>query len=123
LEAAGSNAIVQSICQADFSPALDAIIEKIASALGGACLPRDLVAGAEGKVGCDVVEVLAPDVHCADIPGREQIRTEPDGREVCRVAQLAVPDRSAGTPPSGAGWYYDDFTADTLDRCGSDGQR
>ncbi len=122
IEAAGGNSIVQSICQANFSPALNAIIEKIANALKGACLPRDLVPNEHGKVGCDVVEVLAPDKHCSEVPGRELIRNEPDGREVCRVTQLAG-DRTSGAPPSGDGWYYDDFTADTIDRCGADGQR
>jgi hypothetical protein len=33
----GSNGIVQSICQADFSPAIDALIDKAALRIAGSC--------------------------------------------------------------------------------------
>ena len=36
----GANGIVQSICQDDFGPALDAIIDMIGKQLGAVCLPR-----------------------------------------------------------------------------------
>jgi len=123
LEAQGANAVVQSLCQADFRPALNAIIAKIANALKGACLPRDLIPDELGLVGCDVVEIMPATgdfTTCDSVAGRELIRMEPDGRQVCRVTQLAAP---GGAVPGGQGWYYDDFTADVLMTCGADGQR
>ena len=133
LEARGSNGIVQSICQSDFTPALRAIIEKIADVLGGACLPRALNPGPDGSVNCDVTERLPATgdyTTCASLAslGRdpEPIRREiVDGAEVevCRVNQI-VPDRSTMTVPSGAvGWFYDDFDPDLMTRCPDTPQR
>jgi hypothetical protein len=123
----GAAGIVQSICQSDFTPALDAIIDKIADVLGGACLPRMLNPDEEGRVDCDVIEVLplAGDfTSCAAIPGRESIGIDPEtGGEICRVIQTPA---VGGTAPAGPGWYYDNFSADVLARCGdnpTDGQR
>ena len=60
--------------------------------------------------------------ECDDGRGRELIGTEdvgpqgsPDVRNVCRIAQLAS-DPTAGVP-SGLGWFYDDFTAETAGAC------
>jgi len=130
LQERGANGVVQSICQADFGPALTAIIGKIADALRGTCLPRDLNPNAQGKVSCDVVEVLpatGDDTRCESIPGRTRLRTE-DGREVCRVTQVDVEDADGdgvvrAAEASGPGWYYDDFTTDTMERCGAEGRR
>jgi hypothetical protein len=127
LEARGSNGIVQSICQSDFTPALRAIIEKIADVLGGACLPRALNPGPDGSVNCDVTERLPPTgdyTTCASLAslGRdaEPIRREiVDGVEVevCRVNQI-IPDRATSSVPAGSvGWYYDDFDPDLGVRC------
>ena len=113
----GSNAVVQSICQEDFGPALDAIIKKIADVLGKVCLPRALNPDATGRVSCDVIEVLpaSGDVTTCDAfpdGSRTFMRMsdpglgEAEGRQVCRVAQ--VPGGA------GAGWYYD---AAPGDRC------
>ena len=127
LEARGANAVVQSICQADYGPALTAILEKIATVLGGSCLPRELTPNDRGLVDCEVVEALPLGARCADIPGRELLRSDADGREVCRVEQLPrgeVDDANGngvidpGEVPR-AGWYYDDFTADVRDTCDS----
>ncbi len=129
LDAAGAAGIVQSICQADFSPAISAVIDKIADVLGGACLPRELNPADDGTVSCDVIETLPVDgefTRCDQIPGREFVETDPDtGGQVCRVAQL-VP--SGGVAPTDPGWYYDNFSADVMTRCGdtmtgSTGQR
>ncbi len=120
LEARGANTTIQSICQDNFTGALNAIIKKIADVLGGACLPRALNPDATGRVNCDVVEVLKEGSTCAEFEaqGRVFARTQ-DGQEVCRINQL-VP---AGSIPSGQGWYYDNFTADTLTRCSDTPQR
>jgi hypothetical protein len=69
LEAAESNAVITSICQQDFTPALNAIIDKIADVLGGSCLPRDLNPDSQGLVNCSVVETLPnPDEAQGDQP-------------------------------------------------------
>jgi hypothetical protein len=99
--------VVESICAADYAPALNAIVDRIAAALRQLCLPRPLNRNASGLVGCEVREVQPEGQNCATAGrGREPepVATE-DGREVCRVTQLS----SAAGPPDGLGWYYDDF--------------
>ncbi|MFW5921056.1 MAG: hypothetical protein ACOCUS_04395 [Polyangiales bacterium] len=136
LEAEGSNGLVQSICQEDFAPALDAILRKLAKALGGTCLGRELNPDAQGKVSCDVVEVLPAEgefTTCESLShlGREPFdppRTE-DGREVCRVKQIPVSELETGgegfcrAPDGEVGWYYDDCSQEVTETCGGDGQR
>ena len=53
-KAFGANGVVQSICQEDFRPAIDPIIERIASQLGSVCLPVPLDRLPDGSVACDV---------------------------------------------------------------------
>ena len=124
----GSHGLVQSICQANLSPAFDAVIGEIAGVLGFGCYPNDLDEDADGTVNCTVVETLpsAGDVTtCAQLAdaGRRRLRTETgvDGRahEVCEVTQLAC--RTVGC--GGQGWYYDDFSPSVRQRCGVSGQR
>ncbi len=125
----GDNGIVQSICQESFTGALDAIISKIADALGNVCLPRKLNPDDTGLVGCDVVEVIPPPNtfvgqpnSCADLGGvnLEPKRVNPDGSIECAVVQLAT---IGNIPAAGEGWYYDNFSAETVTSCGADGQR
>ena len=138
----GSNGTIQSICQTDFSPALDVIVSKIADKLSNVCLPRALNPDSVGQVGCDVVEILptagnnpnmAP-TRCQDIPGCSggdspncpvevtPLRTE-NGQEYCTVKQLPVMrsydshNNVTGVVAVGSGWYYDDFSNDTKTRC------
>jgi hypothetical protein len=127
LNAAGAAGVVQSICQADFSPAIDAIIAKIADVLGGACLPRELNPNDDGTVNCSVLETLAVGgefPRCDQIPGRTFVSTDAEtGGQICEVTQLAA---TGGVAPSDPGWYYDNFSMDVLERCGTtptDGQR
>jgi len=124
LENAGANGVVQSICQEDYSGALDAIIAKIADVLGGACLPRSLNRNSSGEVECDVVEVIDTDIvpDCESIPGRVSDGLDEElNRPRCIVTQVVTD----GTVPDGStpGWYYDDFSADVLDRCEDTPQR
>ena len=131
LEAGGAATTVQSICQDNFSGALDEIIEKIAAALGGACLPRELSTDATGLVSCQVFELLPATgdfTSCAMLPGRSSVGTEIVGgvtRELCQLDQVGPAGFMAGTP----GWWYE-TAEDGLDpsstiamTCGSDGQR
>ena len=120
LERAGANGVVQSICQEDFTPALNAIIEKIAQVLNP-CLPRRLNPDADGTVRCEVIERLATEgdvTRCDQVPGRVRVGEEPTHAgalaEVCRVEQL----HTAGAVPEGAGWYYDNFSMGVVSHCG-----
>ena len=118
----GEAGVVQSICQGDYRPALDALVRKIASVIDAVCLPRALAPNADGRVACDVVEILPTDgaaTHCADLADRGRdaspLRVEA-GHEVCRVTQ-------APRGSSGLGWYYDDFSDVTAQKCGAGGRR
>jgi hypothetical protein len=145
----GANSVIQSICQADFGPALDAIINVIARQLGAVCLPRTLVRNSDGKVGCNVVwELPRPEVRqvgtpvaCGEPgweflidPGTDRSRVSDKGGAVCKVAQLAVtgtgadkhevmPTMTDGVPYN-RGWFYDDFSNSVITECtGSSKQR
>jgi hypothetical protein len=126
----GENAVIQSICQDDFGPAMDAIIDVIAKQLGAVCLPRPLVRKSTGLVGCNVVWELpkagtAPDqtpTTCdkARYPyldnvdqGRAAVNER--GGNNCKVNQLEV--KTLGTVPQGDGWYYDDFSEARKNEC------
>jgi len=135
----GENGIVQSICEGDLSPAIDAIVDRIATQLGASCLPRPLVRDSAGVVGCDVVwELPAPGMaptgtptQCAE-PGFPFLLPVADGQETttarggkrCKVAQLAVLDAQpiptaseSGQLTLSDGWYYDDFSEDVAKSC------
>ena len=124
----GENGVIQSICQDDFGPAMDAIIEVIARQLGAVCLPRPLVRKSDGLVNCNVVWELPPAsqasggtiTECGSMPylkpvdtGRPQINER--GGANCKVDQLAV--KTSGTTPTGAGWFYDNFTDGVMREC------
>ncbi len=114
----GVGTVVESICQADYAPALNAIVDRIAAALRQLCLPRPLNRDSNDLVGCEVREVQPAGQTCAEAGrGREPepVAVE-DGREVCRVTQL--PSDPAAGVPSGQGWFYDDFTPETVSACG-----
>jgi hypothetical protein len=124
----GENGVVQSICQDDFGPAMDAIIEVIARQLGAVCLPRPLVRRSDGLVGCNVIWELPPvdkapvgaPTECGAMPFLKPVD---DGTSAlndrqganCKVDQLPV--KTAGTVPSGAGWYYDNFSQGVMSEC------
>jgi hypothetical protein len=126
-KAFGPNAVVQSICQDDFGPAMDAIIDVIAKQLGAVCLPRPLVRKSDGKVGCNVVwELPKPGTAPAATPtecnlpylkdvGMGRAPTNERGGRNCTVDQLQVV--RVGDKPEGEGWYYDDFTEEREAEC------
>ncbi len=139
---AGSTGVIQSICADDFEPAINTIIDKIAAALKGACLPRALNPKADGSVSCDVVETLpalgsgADVTHCSQLAdkGRDgtplRMVTDADGtHEVCKVKQIVPngcdPNMPGQCPP---GWYYEDAahappTSDIATTCPMDHQQ
>jgi len=113
----GVGTVVESICAADYAPALNAIVDRIAAALRQLCLPRELNRNSIDMVGCEVREVQPEGETCATAGrGREEVpvSTE-DGREVCRITQL--PSDPAAGVPDGLGWFYDDFTPETVAAC------
>jgi hypothetical protein len=120
----GDNGVVTSICENEYGSALQAVITKIAAQLSGACLPRQL-RPVDGKVECDVVEIRAPgDTSPCDAgKGRTPLENRRVGdtvRTVCQVNQVAVNNGQLGT---GAGWYYDNFTAQVKMECTANPQR
>ncbi len=122
IENGGGSSVVETICTDDFTRAIEGITRRLADALGASCLERPQQPNAQGEVSCEVLETLplAGEItRCDQLSdaGREFVRVD-DGAEVCRLAQLAV-DRSGDTPQpaAGAGWYYDDFSADVLGTC------
>jgi len=137
----GAGVTVQSICQNSFSLALNAIIRKIANALGQACLPRELNTNADGSVNCDVVATMPDGMDCGSYPGgcttdagcpddwsarpkldRQMQPVSENGRPVCTIRQRVPVARTPGSPaPAGNGWYYDTFTAEGMANCGMSG--
>ena len=121
----GKNGMVQSICQDDFTPALDSIIDTMAKPLAEMCMAEKLKREPDGKVSCTLYWELPPEslrisnatpVHCdalGELPDTEaEVGVTASGGERCPIRQLAVRD---GQAAQGTGWYYDDFTSD-LDR-------
>ena len=120
---------VQSICAATFTPAINVIIEKIADALSGACLPRALNQRADGTVGCDVFELLpapggtATVTDCATA-GLTFVATEEFelangstvSRELCVVDQIPPAEGSMPGTTS-RGWYYDNESTEVTMTC------
>jgi len=126
LQARGAGAVVQSICQPDFRPAIDSVLEEVARVLGEACLPRPLNPDASGRVNCNVIEILPPDgdmTECSQVPGRTRVGVQVDPitneeSEICSVAQIpASNDEVPNIDEVGAGWFYDDFSTDALTNC------
>jgi hypothetical protein len=123
----GENAVVYSICKDDYAPALDTLIGKIASKLKGNCLPRKLNPDANGRVNCQVFELLnAADTaakKCVPARGHTGMPIKHAVREngkivqktACEMEQVTVTNQVAS--PTGKGWYYDDFSAALKDDC------
>lgn len=124
----GPNGVIQSICQDDLAPAFDAIVDRLASQLGDACMEKPLQRRADGTVACDVILELVrendfpktpttPPYICSD---REFLKpaknpgNENDGH-YCTVRQLVV--RDADDEPSKEGFYYDGFTTSPENGC------
>jgi hypothetical protein len=114
----GDNGIVQSICQDDFSPALDVITRRIGENMGAACLAEPLERAA-GKVACDVIWELPAGDDCDAQPflSAHGMRDN-DERALCKVEQVEVDGSEVG---SGEGFYWDDMSEDGL-ACGDGGR-
>jgi hypothetical protein len=131
-KAFGEQAVVQSICQDSFAPALQPIVQRISESLTVGCLPQTFERDGDGRVACDVIwELPAPGTPGASlglceersylaVPEARELRTSVDGRTRCILNQLAVSEGDGGLVPEadGSGWYYDDFTSEATERCG-----
>jgi hypothetical protein len=133
----GENGVVATICQDNFTGAMNSIIEAISKQLGGVCLPRKLVRNASGKVNCDIIWEMPPGQNCSAFPfltppPAEKPQETDEGRAICVVNQVAVvnpgvEDPSQALESGQQGWYYDDFSLSRLEDCkaaeGEDVQR
>ena len=114
----GEQGILYSICEDDYAPALDLLIEKIANKLKGNCLPRRLNPDSNGRVNCEVFELLPNGVETCDpdygLFGKVVKRTirengKTSTRNACQMTQ--VPIANGMTPAKDVnGWYYDYFS-------------
>ncbi|MET0385308.1 MAG: hypothetical protein ABW321_05080 [Polyangiales bacterium] len=128
----GENGIVQSICQDDFGPAVDAIATTIGRQLKPSCLDEAKPRGDDGTIPCHVVWELpavtpnpAVPTRCDALAFLEPVyegRTQTNvlGGENCQVKQLAVAGDSTAAP-EGDGWYYDDASEELSVSCGREG--
>lgn len=136
----GDNAVITSICNDDFTPAFDQIIQRIAPKLGPVCLPRVLDVNADGATSCEVIwELPLPGMASGDTPTacaqRPDLLESPpagspqvgkNGGALCVVSQVPVIDGKPNTDPAAGninGWYYDDFSAALANCDGADKQR
>ncbi len=124
----GENGVIESICQENFTGAMDSIIQAISKQLGGVCLPRKLKRNSDGVVECDVVWGMPGGRPC-DLPFLSPPPTDrpqsKDGKTLCVVEQVPVINTATDDPqqalqPGVQGWYYDDFSADRLKDCKGD---
>jgi hypothetical protein len=126
----GERGALQSICQDDFGPAIDAIIDVISTRGGAGCLPRALGRPADGLVDCRVVWELPPPASgpagtptsCSDRPYLAfldaSMPTTDAGGQICVVNQLAIIDETIQpTNDLADGWYYDDFSMEVERDC------
>jgi hypothetical protein len=123
----GENAALFSICREDYTPAVDSIIDRIASKLSGACLPRELTRKPDGEVACEVFEILEPgknkcnpDKHDTKAPPEERTLNK-QKRTACKMKQVAVVGNEL--PDGQEGWFYDNFTKETIEECTTAGEK
>lgn len=118
----GENATVQSICQDDFGPAMDRIIELTLSRAQTECLPRELPRTRKNTVDCELIWEMPPELssgcsgapYLSDVSSPRSNTNERGGRN-CKVAQLPI--TTIGVAPNGEGFFYDDFTPEREDAC------
>jgi len=110
LEKRGANGVVQSICQGDYSGALDAILQPVVT---NPCI--EFPSGSRGLVPSLQLIMPAQEGQSCEDEELELAWVEEDG-EVCEVPQLTF---VGGVPSPGNGWYLDGSSDDAA-RCGED---
>ena len=121
LDAAGARGVVHSVCRESLAGAVDAFIGEIADWRSPPrCFTHRLIRDPSGRVPCEVIELIDPEEieSCEALPGRVADGfDEATGRPRCVVRQLAT-DGATPPPSEPAGWYFDDFSAESARRCG-----
>lgn len=115
----GPNGMVQSICQDDFGPAVDMLVNTMSKPLGEMCLPQRLIRDDAGSVDCKLYWELPTEeraqpgtpTSCTELgsvaeEGAPEMTTA-DGGARCEVHQVPVQDGAVALDSEG--WYYDDF--------------
>jgi hypothetical protein len=114
----GKHGLLQSMCEPDLGPAIDALIHKLGEHLSAPCIVRAHAREEDGSITCDVFWELpmASDAAgaiaaCEDRPFLKPAGLSSRGGQRCKVAQRVVQDEAA-VPGEGdpQGWYYDDFS-------------
>jgi hypothetical protein len=135
----GANGVVQSICQDDYGPAINAVAARVGSKLGPGRLARPIARANDGLIACDLLWQLplassalpGTPTRCAQA-GAEFLRprtagstTDERGGAICQVVQLTVNGdvKNSVAPTIGGmtfkdGWYYDDFSPVVAQACG-----
>jgi len=121
----GEQGILYSVCEDDYAPALNLLIEKIANKLKGNCLPRKLNPDDTGKVNCEVYELLPAGKNDCDpnfglvgpvVNRAIRENNKVTNRKACKMNQ--VPLVAGPAPQDGAkGWYYDNFSPELQMDC------
>ncbi len=108
LEDEGAGGVVQSICQSDFSGALNAIIAKLVRPLACEGIPLTPPRESSGEVACDLYELFDPAlaIDCSAVPGRSDAGVDSaTGRRRCQVNQV-LQEGTTTPPATPAGWYF-----------------
>jgi len=109
----GGHALVHSICNDDWRPAMNGILDLIQGALTQVCFPHELALDATTcQAECSIVETLVDDGPCpagrseADPP--TSVDRNGNVQRRCVIAQAARTPLPDGTCPKTAssGWYY-----------------
>jgi hypothetical protein len=117
----GPNGMVQSICQDDFGPAIDMLVDTMAKPLTEMCMPQKLIRGDDDRVSCALVWQLptaeqveeqmldaSTPTDCAALGELLDASRPTQSDQHCAIRQLPV--RDGAVADGGDGWYYDDFT-------------
>ena len=101
-------ALVRSICEDSFQPALAELTRRIGARLTKKCLGRALTPEADGSVPCEVHETLPEGLTCGELVARIPVGLTEEGRELCEIQQAPG--------GAGSGWFYDvtDPTCDVV---------
>lgn len=108
----GTHGFLASICQKDFSPVLQPMLDAIGHRVRSVCLQKPRFRDESGLVpDCEArwrlpvssENGVAP-THCSERPWLELVDHADDGGEICRVQQLPLVD---GQIAAGAGWFFD----------------
>ncbi len=119
----GARVSLGSICEGSYRDTFTSLVRTIWQPPVLECDGLELAIEPDGSVACELTALLPRGVECAD-EGYEPLADETGApsregdRVLCAVPQRVPASRTPGSPrPSGAGWYYDDFTTEGRSAC------